>query len=293
MVICQMKKGIAFILFTVVLFLCPAYGFLSGPIAGRTGGPDDICGERSCNNPPVCHGSFSINSGKAAFFITTPPNYVLGETIEVTVSFSNPGSNMHGFQLTALDASNKRVGAFQSKDNTTQTEAYFDEYAAHTTIGTAMTSWTVQWTAPLTNVTDAVTFYASGNEADGGGTPENDAIYTAVALITKSTPTVTEDECKAKRIQLSQDALALQKGESGELVVTVTGENGCPAEGVSITTTIKKGRKRISLSPESGITDENGQIAFTITAKEKTGNAKVVFKTGKLKEKLTVKVTAE
>lgn len=279
----------------IFLLWNPAYGFLSGPIAGRTGGPDDICGERSCNNPPVCHGSFSINSGKAAFFITTPPNYVLGETIEVTVSFSNPGSNMHGFQLTALDASNKRVGAFQSKDNTTQTEAYFDEYAAHTTIGTAMTSWTVQWTAPLVNVTEPVTFYAAGNGADGGGTPENDYIYTAAALIIQPTPTpaMTEDECEAESIQLSQNSLELQKGESREIVVTVKGKNDCVAEYVTVTATIKKGRKRISLSPESGITDENGQIAFTITAKEKTGNAKVVFKTGKLKEKLTVKVTAE
>ena len=105
----------------VFLLWNPAYGFLSGPIVGRTGAHDDICGDRSCNNPPVCHGDFNVNSGTAAFFITTPPNYVLGETIEVTVSFSNSGSALHGFQLTALDASNKRVGVFHSKDNTTQT----------------------------------------------------------------------------------------------------------------------------------------------------------------------------
>lgn len=281
----------------VFLLWNPAYGFLSGPIVGRTGAPDDICGDKSCNNPPVCHGSFSINSGKAAFFITTPPNYVLGETIEVTVSFSNSDLALHGFQLTALDASNKRVGVFHSKDNTTQTEAYLNEYAAHTTIGTARTSWTVQWTAPLANVTDPVTFYAAGNQADGGGTPESDYIYNtaAAAVIIQPTPTpaVTDGECDAETIQLSQNSLELQKGESCEIVVTVKGENDCVAGGVSIKATTKKGKKRISLFPESGITDENGQITFTIRAKEKTGKATVLFKAEGLKVKLTVKVTSK
>ncbi|MCF6149120.1 MAG: hypothetical protein E3K37_10730 [Candidatus Kuenenia sp.] len=290
-----MKYIILYVIFVIFLLWNPAYGFLSGPIAGRTGAPDDICGSKSCDDPPVCHGSFSINSRTAAFFITTPPNYVLGETIEVTVSFSNSTSGLHGFELTALDSTNKKVGTFQSRDITTQTEAYFNEYAAHTTVGTARTSWTVQWTAPPANVTDPVTFYASGNQADGGGTPENDYIYTAAALIIQPipTPTLTEDECGAKSMQLSQDSLKLQKGESREIVVTVKGENDCVSEDVSVTTTIKKGKKRLSLSPESGTTDENGQTIFTITAREKTGKATVVFKANGSKEKLKVTVASE
>ncbi|MBM4053700.1 MAG: hypothetical protein FJ264_03285 [Planctomycetes bacterium] len=292
-----MKYIILCVIFVVFLLWNPAYGFLSGPITGRTGAPDDICGDNSCNNPPVCHGSYPINSGTATFFITVPPNYMLGETIDVTVSFSNSDSGLHGFQLTALDASNKRVGVFQSKDNTTQTEAYLDEYAAHTTIGTSKTSWTVQWTAPQLNVTDHVTFYAAGNQADGGGTPENDYIYNTSAVIIQPTPTptplITDDECDPATIQLSQDSLELQKGESREIVVTVEGENKCVAEGVTVTASVKKGKKRISIAPESGVTDENGHISFTVTAKEKTGKATVLFKANGLKEKLKVTVATK
>lgn len=275
----------------------PAFGFLSGPIAGRTGAPDDICGTKSCNDPPVCHGSYNINSGPASFFITAPSSYVLGETIDVTVSFSNTGSGLHGFQLTALDASNKRVGIFQSKDNTVQTEAYLNEYAAHTTVGTARTSWTVQWTAPLANVTYPVIFYAAGNQADGEGTPEDDYIYNTAAVIIQPTstptPAVTDGECDAETIQLSQNLLELQKGESREIVITVKEENDCVAGGVSIKATIKKGKKRISLFPESGTTDEIGQIAFTITAKKKTGKATVVFNADGIKSKLKVTITSK
>ena len=104
---------------------------------------------------------------------------------------------------------------------------------------------------------------------------------------------MTEDECEAESIQLSQNSLELQKGESREIVVTVKGKNDCVAEYVTVTATIKKGRKRISLSPESGTTDENGQIIFTIRAKEKTGKATVLFKAEGLKERLKVTVTSE
>ncbi|MCR4293570.1 MAG: Reeler domain-containing protein [Candidatus Kuenenia sp.] len=293
-----MKYSILYVIFGIFFTWNPAFCFLSGPIAGRTGAPDDICGSKSCNDPAACHGSYNINSGTAAFLIAAPSSYVLGETIDVTVSFSNTSSGLHGFQLTALDASNKRVGIFQSKDNTTQTEAYLDEYAAHTTVGTARTSWTVQWTAPLANVTDPVIFYAAGNQADGGGTPENDYIYnTAAAVIIPPTPTptpaVTDGECDAETIQLSQNALELQKGENREIVVTVKGENDCVAEGISVKATIKKGKKRISLSRETGTTDEIGQIAFTITAKKKTGKATVVFKADGIKSKLKVTITSQ
>lgn len=290
-----MKQIILYAIFVIFFTWNPAFGFLSGPIAGRTGAPDDICGIKSCNDPPVCHGSYNINSGPASFFITAPPSYVLGETIDVTVSFSNTGSGLHGFQLTALDASNKRVGIFQSKDNTVQTEAYLNEYAAHTTVGTARTSWKVQWTAPISNITDPVTFYAAGNQADGGGTPGNDYIYNTAAIIIQPTPTptMTEGECEAKLIQVPQNLLELQKGESREIVITVKGENDCVAGGVSIKATIKKGKKRISLFPESGTTDEIGQIAFTITAKKKTGKATVVFKADGIKSKLKVTITSQ
>jgi len=60
-----------------------------------------------------------------------------------------------------------------------------------------------------------------------------------------------------------------------------------------IKATIKKGKKRISLSRETGTTDEIGQIAFIITAKKKTGKATVVFKVNGIKSKLKVTITSK
>ncbi|HHT9135950.1 MAG TPA: hypothetical protein ACFYEK_01765 [Candidatus Wunengus sp. YC60] len=75
------------------------------------------------------------------------------------------------------------------------------------------------------------------------------------------------------------------------MTVTVTGEAGCLVDGETVTATINAaGKKRISVSPTSGSTDENGQASFTITAKKKTGNARVTFKAGDVKKSITVKV---
>ncbi|QII12059.1 hypothetical protein KsCSTR_26800 [Candidatus Kuenenia stuttgartiensis] len=75
------------------------------------------------------------------------------------------------------------------------------------------------------------------------------------------------------------------------MTVTITGEYDSPSEGETINVTVNKaGRKQVSVSPSSGITDFNGQAAFTITAMKKKGTAKVKFKVGCLKKSMTVKV---
>ena len=71
----------------------------------------------------------------------------------------------------------------------------------------------------------------------------------------------------------------------------MTGDAGCLVDGETVTATINSaGKKRISVSPTSDSTDENGQATFTIKAKKKTGNARVTFKAGAVKKSMTVKV---
>ena len=75
------------------------------------------------------------------------------------------------------------------------------------------------------------------------------------------------------------------------MTITITGADGCAVEGESVTATINKaGKKRVKVSPSSAETDENGQAVFTITAKKKTGKAKISFQAGSLESMLTVKV---
>jgi hypothetical protein len=94
-------------------------------------------------------------------------------------------------------------------------------------------------------------------------------------------------------ITISPKELTLDRQEVSEVTVTVTvtGEYDSPSEGETVNATVNKaGRKQVSVSPSSGITDFNGQAAFTITARKKKGTAKVKFKEGCLKKSMTVKV---
>ncbi len=101
------------------------------------------------------------------------------------------------------------------------------------------------------------------------------------------TPTV----CEAEKVTVSKTTLSLKRKKSGDVTVTVTGEDDCAVEGETVTATINAaGKKRISVSPTSATTDASGAATFTITAKKKTGNARVTFKAGSVKKSITVKV---
>lgn len=97
-------------------------------------------------------------------------------------------------------------------------------------------------------------------------------------------------DCFAISIAISPKRLILQRGQSSDVTVTLEGDN-CTPEGETVTATIgKAGNKRISVSPTSGTTDSNGQASFTITAKNKAGNARVTFKAGSVKKSIVVHV---
>ncbi|MBI2472924.1 MAG: hypothetical protein HYV59_17045 [Planctomycetes bacterium] len=90
---------------------------------------------------------------------------------------------------------------------------------------------------------------------------------------------------------VSSDKLSLNKEESGEVTVTVTGEYDSPVEGETVTAKVNAaGKKFVSVSPSSNVTDSSGQTMFTITAGKKKGTAKLTFKSGCLKKSVTVKV---
>ena len=91
-------------------------------------------------------------------------------------------------------------------------------------------------------------------------------------------------------MRVSPRTLKLKMGKSGVTTVTIEGDNGV-LKGKTITATIgKAGIWHALISPASGVTDEHGQAQFTITAKDKTGNAKIVFKSDNLKKSIIVRV---
>src|SRR3990167_8912878 len=157
------------------------FAYSGGPPDGRTGSPADSL--QTCNDTG-CHNNYALNSGSAAFSISAPSSYTLGETLSISISFSNSSTAKHGFELSALDTNNNHVGIFSSVDGDDNTQTSNGDYIKHTSAGSSQSgnaSWNVQWTAPTSEVQNPVTFYAAGNEANGDGTNQGDYIYTITA----------------------------------------------------------------------------------------------------------------
>ena len=263
-----MKHGI-FIAILLIFYGNTASGFLSGPIAGRTGAPNDICDSLTCNVTP-CHDSFGLNTGKATFSITAPSTYEKGKTTNIVVKFVNSNTSLHGFEITAMYTTNSKVGTFTSTDDTTQTESYKNQYAAHTTIGTAESSWAIQWSAPSENVSGQITFYAAGNEANGDGTSARDYIYTNTATLSLA------EECEPAILKVKPKKLGMRRGKSAVITITVKGENNelC----ANHTVYASAGNKKVSID-ERAETNENGKAKFTVTAGNEKGKDVITFST--------------
>ena len=126
-------------------------------------------------------------------------------------------------------------------------------------------------------------------------TPISTALPSPIPTITVTpspvlTPTATP-VCVATSIVVSPNKLTLSKKASSEVTVKITGKDGCPVEGETVTATIgASGKKRISVSPASQSTNENGQATFTITAKKKTGKARVTFQAAGQKKSIAVTI---
>ncbi len=265
-----------------VISVSTVFASSGGPPDGRTGSPVD---NKTCRDD--CHSTYELNEGNAKFTISAPNSFVQGQVVDINISFSDSSTAKHGFELSALDAGNNHVGTFSNIDDTTQTAD--GNYIKHTSIGSSQSgnaSWSVQWTAPTSEVQVPVTFYASGNEANGDSTPQGDYIYTTTAQIdSAATPTVTATPvitptttpvCEPDFISI-QKRLKLTLGESKTIIATVTGLNDCKSEGVTVNAVVKTGKTRVTVDPDIATADENGQVTFTVTAGQKKGNAKILF----------------
>lgn len=96
--------------------------------------------------------------------------------------------------------------------------------------------------------------------------------------------------CTADNMSVSPKSVKIKRGKSKDVSVTLAGTDGCPAEGEAVMVVITVGKGRISVSPASQVTDENGEATFTLTAGKKTEPAKITFKAGGLKKSLSVRV---
>jgi len=130
----------------------------------------------------------------------------------------------------------------------------------------------------------------------GDGTTTNRKIPVQVTGLNLGSTTTTSSSYKDENIDVSDSRLELFYGDDDEVTVMVTGDDDCSVEGVTVNASINMaGKGLIEISPEIAETDANGEAEFTITAREKRDNVKVIFKVEGVKDtaRLFVKVRDE
>ncbi|MFO0794040.1 MAG: choice-of-anchor V domain-containing protein [Candidatus Brocadiaceae bacterium] len=120
--------------------------------------------------------------------------------MQILFSFINVPEKVHGFEMTAVDASGKRVGTFKKFIKTDKTTQIIppnskdalkrglktvdkNKYIEQTFRGIKNTSWKVKWIAPA-SATNPITFYAAGVDGNDNGSAKGDYVYTATKEIT-------------------------------------------------------------------------------------------------------------
>ncbi|MBE7444621.1 MAG: hypothetical protein HS132_05020 [Planctomycetia bacterium] len=122
-------------------------------------------------------------------------------------------------------------------------------------------------------------------------------------IIVKPLGTIAQDTagtgttaCKPKSIVTHpQQTLVIEKGKNANVTVKVTCKGKEPATGATVSAAILKGGKKIAISPPSAVTDESGNVIFTVSGNKKTDEepAEVQFTAGDLRAKLAISVQAE
>ena len=243
-----------------------------------------------------------LGAGDISGMTLVPGLYKWGTGVSITsgVTLSGGANDVWIFQIAGdLTVSN---GAIVTLSGGAQAGNVFWQVAGETTLGTtsdfkgiilcqtliALNTGAVVNGRALAQT--AVTLDASTiTEATGSTTPTPGVTPTPQATPTASaTPT---PECAVKSMSVSRKKLSLKMGKCGNVIVTLKPDGNCSTEEKTVTIKLSTaGKKRVSISPESGQTNSEGKVGFSITALNKPGNAKVTFVHEKIKEFVIVKV---
>lgn len=168
--------------------------YTANPPGAKTGAP----GEGSCTS---CHGG-TAQSGSGVVsidFSGSGGEYMVGNSYTITISIASGTKN--GFEMTILDGNNTKAGTFTSGTNYSLTTTSGRQYARQNA-ASGIVSWTVNWTAPDTDLGD-LTLYYSFNKSNANGSASGDIIYLGQFNITSAAfNTVTEYERTDKNIRM-------------------------------------------------------------------------------------------
>lgn len=176
--------------FTYLILL----GNSAGAPAQTTGAPSEAtCGRSGCHSVVENIGDATVSLNYGTGDLTYIPDEVYPITIEMT-KLLNDAKN--GFQIVALDSMNKNAGTWELVDEAV-TQIRFGAsladraYVTHTRAGNVLSSWAMNWVAPMEDI-GPVTFYLAVNDADGNGSRVGDDIYMTNLSVSSNKTTSTE-----------------------------------------------------------------------------------------------------
>ena len=153
-----------------LLFLSWSSGYNGASVTGSPGDGNSTCTQ--------CHGGGNFNASATITTNIPAGGYALNTAYNITVTVTQSGSSKRGFQLTAENASNSKVGTFTAGTGSQVFNVSGGgQTVTHTTAGNTQTSWTVTWTSPATDQ-GAVRFYAAVNCTNGNGSTNGDQVVT-------------------------------------------------------------------------------------------------------------------
>lgn len=157
-----------FVLFTSELY------YSGGSPGAKTGSPGDGATCTQCHAGVVNPASGWITSDIPA------TGYMPGETYSITATGTHTGVVKFGFEVTAEDNTDAKVGTFVITNSTETKLINSDAAVTHSPNGTTpsgnMKEWTFDWTAPAEGTGD-VTFYGAFNATNGNGGTSGDVVY--------------------------------------------------------------------------------------------------------------------
>lgn len=160
--------------FKFILFAIPAIALLlmsnsNGVSASRSGSPGD--GNVSCAS---CHNGGSFNASTEITTNIPDTGYLLNTDYTITINTTS-SSTTHGFQLTAENNSNEKIGSFTSGSGSRTVNN--NKAVTHSEISSSG-DWSFTWRSPATDL-GRVTFYTAVNAANGNGSTSGDQVVLA------------------------------------------------------------------------------------------------------------------
>ncbi len=224
-----MRKKYVFMLAAFIAFFALTAGIMNsgGSPGAKTGSPGDMG-----NDCTQCHGGTA--SFQAGWITSSIPGsgYVPGNTYTLTATGTHTQVSMFGFELTAEDSLNNKIGSFAITNNQETKLANSGNSVTHKAAGTTPSnnskSWSVNWTAPA-NYAGNISFYAAFNAANGNQATSGDVIYNSTLMVTPNT-TALEELSKGISLNIypnpASESLFIQNYEDETIEVRMFDQQG-------------------------------------------------------------------